>query len=49
MREKCPRCKSETFELGTPVVKVGKTREMRVAIRECSECALIFYERMKEP
>jgi len=46
--QKCPRCGSGTFELGTPVIKVGKTREMRVAVCQCKNCALIFYEGIKE-
>jgi ribosomal protein S27AE len=49
VRETCPRCKTETFELGAPIIKVGKKREMRVAVRECPRCALVFYEKMKEP
>jgi len=48
VEENCPRCGSETVELGTPIIKVGKTREMRVVVRECPKCLLIFYERMKE-
>ena len=27
---KCPRCGSEAVEFGTPTIKVGKTRQMRV-------------------
>ena len=27
---KCPRCGAEAVELGTPTIKVGKTRQMRV-------------------
>ena len=46
--EKCPRCGNDTIELGTPIIKVGKTREMRVAVRQCKNCALIFYEGIKE-
>ena len=48
VKEKCPRCDSETIELGTPVIRVGKTREMRVSVRECKNCTLIFYEGMRE-
>jgi len=48
VKEKCPRCGGETIELGTPIIKVGKTREMRVLVRECKSCMLIFYERMRE-
>ena len=46
--QNCPRCGSDAFELGTPIIKVSKTREMRVAVRQCKNCALIFYEGMKE-
>jgi len=45
---KCPRCSSDTVQLGTPIIKVGKTRGKRVVVRECPECMLVFYERMKE-
>jgi len=48
VKEKCPRCGSETIELGTPVIRVGKTREMRVSVRECKNCTLIFYEGVGE-
>ena len=48
VNEKCPRCGSDTIELGTPIIKIGKTREMRVAVRQCKNCTLIFYEKMKE-
>ena len=27
---KCPRCGAEAVEFGTPTIKVGKTRQMRV-------------------
>jgi uncharacterized protein with PIN domain len=46
--QKCPRCGGDTFELGTSIIKVNKTREMRVAVRRCKNCALIFYEGMRE-
>ena len=45
---KCPRCDSDTLQLGTPIIKVGKTRGKRVFVRECPKCTLVFYERMKE-
>lgn len=48
VEEKCPRCGSDTLQLGTPIIKVGKTRGKRVVVRECPNCTLVFYERMKE-
>jgi len=41
---KCPRCGTEATELGTPVIKVGKTRQMRVSLKQCPQCSLVFYE-----
>ncbi|MFQ5710802.1 MAG: hypothetical protein ACE5GD_03380 [Candidatus Geothermarchaeales archaeon] len=46
--EKCPRCGGDTIELGTPVIKVGKTRGLRVVVRRCLRCTLVFYEGMEE-
>jgi len=48
VEEKCPRCGSDTVQLGTPIIRVGKTREKRVVVRECPKCMLVFYEGMKE-
>jgi len=48
IKEKCPRCGSDSVELGTPIIKVGKTRETRVSVRECKSCMLIFYEGLRE-
>lgn len=31
VRERYPRSKNEAFRLGTTVIKIGETREMRVA------------------
>jgi len=45
---KCPRCGSEAIELGTPIIKVGKTRQMRVSVKECPNCSMVFYEGMSE-
>ena len=44
----CPRCGNEGVELGTPVVNVGKTRKMRVSLKQCPECSLVFYEGLKD-
>ncbi|MCD6240787.1 hypothetical protein J7K27_04605 [Candidatus Bathyarchaeota archaeon] len=41
---KCPRCGSEAVELGTPVIHAGKTRQMRVSVKQCPKCFLVFYE-----
>ena len=40
---KCPRCKIEALELGTPIMDVGKT-SMRVSLKQCPRCLLLFYE-----
>ena len=48
VKEKCPRCGGDSVELGTPVIKIGKTREMRVSVRECKNCTLIFYEGIRK-
>ena len=45
---KCPRCGSEAVELGTPTIKVGKTRQMRVSVKQCPNCLLVFYEGITE-
>ncbi|RLI20592.1 hypothetical protein DRO54_05895 [Candidatus Bathyarchaeota archaeon] len=41
---KCPRCGAEAVELGTPVIQVGKTRQMRISVKQCPKCLLVFYE-----
>ena len=47
---KCPRCGSEATEIGTPLIMVGKTRQMRVSVKQCPQCLLVFYEGLgKEP
>ena len=43
-RNQCPRCESETLELDTPIIDVGKKRQMRVSLRQCPKCQLLFYE-----
>lgn len=45
---KCPRCGREATELGAPVIKVGKTRQMRVSFKQCSQCSLVFYEGLEK-
>jgi len=42
--EKCPRCKGESVELGSPLIDIGKTRRMRVSLKLCPKCCLLFYE-----
>ena len=37
-----------TVELGTPTIKVGKTRQMRVSVKQCPNCLLVFYEGITE-
>ena len=46
MGHKCPRCDSESADIGVRVIEVGRTRKMRANIRLCSGCGLIFYEYM---
>ena len=43
----CPRCGAEAVELATPVIQVGKTRQMRVSVKQCPKCLLVFYEGLK--
>ncbi len=43
MRTLCPRCGSETIELDKPTLDVGK-KKMRVSLRQCPKCKLMFYE-----
>ena len=43
----CPRCESETLELDTPIVNIGKNRQMHVSLRQCPKCRLLFYEALK--
>ena len=45
----CPRCgNTSSVDLGTPTIHVGKTRQARVNVRECTNCKLIYYEAYKE-
>ena len=46
MGHKCPRCNSESADIGMRIIEVGRTRKMRTNIRLCSGCGLIFYEYM---
>jgi len=45
---KCPRCGGDSVSLGTPVIKVGKTRGLRVEVFVCKDCGLVFYEKYGE-
>ncbi len=42
----CPRCGGESVTLGNPVIRVGKTRGLRVVVHVCKNCRLVFYEEM---
>lgn len=44
MKALCPRCNSETLELDTPEIAVGKHRHLRVSLRQCPKCKLVFQE-----
>jgi len=43
MKTRCPRCESETFDLGILNMEF-KNRKMRVEYRLCPKCRLIFCE-----
>ena len=46
---KCPRCGStSSVDLGNPTIHVGKTRQARVNVRECTNCKLVYYEAYQE-
>ena len=47
-RGKCPRCGGDGISLGNPVIKVGKTRGLRVEVFVCKDCNLVFYEKYEE-
>jgi len=44
----CPRCGGEGVVLGNPVIKVGKTRGLRVVVHVCKNCHLVFYEELQQ-
>jgi len=44
----CPRCGGKGISLGMPVIKVGKTRGLRVEVFVCKDCDLVFYEKYEE-
>jgi len=45
----CPRCGStSSVDLGNPTIHVGKTRQARVNVRECTHCKLVYYEAYQE-
>ncbi len=48
-RGKCPRCGSEATEIGTPVINVGKTRQMQTSLKQCPKCLLLFHEGLDKP
>ena len=41
----CPRCNSETLDVGTINLSTGKPHEVKVTVHECPKCRLIFYEK----
>ncbi|MFX1521136.1 MAG: hypothetical protein ACFFCD_14585 [Promethearchaeota archaeon] len=46
---KCPRCGSvNSVDLGNPTIHVGKTRQARINVKECTNCKLVFYEAYEE-
>jgi len=45
MRGKCPRCGCDGASLGVPIIKVGRTRGLRVEVFVCGKCGLVFYEK----
>jgi hypothetical protein len=43
MKTRCPRCSSETLDLGISFMDV-KNKKMKVNCRQCPKCKLIFCE-----
>ncbi|KAF5414071.1 MAG: hypothetical protein C5S48_09675 [Candidatus Methanogaster sp.] len=43
MDTRCPRCGSETVELGEKSLEIGVTRKDPVSIRLCGNCGMVFY------
>jgi ssDNA-binding Zn-finger/Zn-ribbon topoisomerase 1 len=43
MKTLCPRCDSETLDLGVLNIEF-KNKKMKVSCRLCPKCKLIFYE-----
>jgi uncharacterized C2H2 Zn-finger protein len=43
MDMRCPRCGSETVELGEKSLEIGVTRRDPVSIRLCGNCGMVFY------
>ncbi len=48
METTCPRCGSDTIELGEKSLDIGLTRKEPVSIRLCGNCALVFYVRIEK-
>jgi hypothetical protein len=44
----CPRCGGKSINLGRVNVPIGRTRQKRVAVNECVDCKLVFYETFEE-
>lgn len=47
MQGECPRCGSDSIEVGKRNFKVGKSREEYVSVKKCPKCTLIFFERLE--
>jgi len=43
MDTRCPRCESDTVELGEKSLEIGVTRKDPVSIRLCGNCGMVFY------
>jgi hypothetical protein len=44
MKGLCPRCSSETLILGNSTIETANKRQLRVNLRQCPKCKLLFYE-----
>jgi Zn-finger nucleic acid-binding protein len=44
MRGLCPRCESETLVLGNSIIEAVNKKQVRVSLRQCPKCRLVFYE-----
>lgn len=45
---KCPRCDSDSIEIGEIQLQIGKTRKAPVSIKLCGKCMLVFYESVEK-
>jgi transcription elongation factor Elf1 len=44
MKGLCPRCDSETVVLGISKLEAASKKQIRISIRQCPKCGLIFNE-----